>query len=249
MPSVPFPWSLAAHHQSFASTWRKTKRLRRRLAPISVKKNNTNFFGLKHTYRLRWPYRGVGHGVSFKSAESKQFFFLKFWRENICWPFSLPPLTAPLSFFSWPEKTTAFCNAIFFLHWFPREMTSLLAGNHRPPRRSVCHDYILIFTWTKWDESSKLPWTKIVQKSKYNKTTHPILSMWIFSHTTSGPPVGKPAAVTIDNEGLELRMHVCAHFPQIFPFSWHFSVRFSCLTPPWMLFLNQSLRLARKRFV
>ena len=29
---------------------------------------------------------------------------------------------------------------------------------------------ILIFTWTKWDESSKLPWTKIVQKSKYNKT-------------------------------------------------------------------------------
>ena len=29
------------------------------------------------------------------------------------------------------------------------------------------------FTWTKcpkWDESSKLPWTKIVQKSKYDKT-------------------------------------------------------------------------------
>ena len=31
-------------------------------------------------------------------------------------------------------------------------------------------DVILIFTWTKYDESSKLPWTKIVQKSKYNKT-------------------------------------------------------------------------------
>ena len=29
---------------------------------------------------------------------------------------------------------------------------------------------ILIFTWTKWDESLKLPWTRIVQKSKYNKT-------------------------------------------------------------------------------
>ena len=28
----------------------------------------------------------------------------------------------------------------------------------------------LIFTWTKWDESSKPPWTKIVQKSKYNET-------------------------------------------------------------------------------
>ena len=28
-PSVPFPWSLAAHHQSLASTLRKTKRLRR----------------------------------------------------------------------------------------------------------------------------------------------------------------------------------------------------------------------------
>ena len=31
MLSVPFPWSLAAHHQSIASTLRKTKRLRRRL--------------------------------------------------------------------------------------------------------------------------------------------------------------------------------------------------------------------------
>ena len=29
---------------------------------------------------------------------------------------------------------------------------------------------ISIFTWTKWDELSQLPWTKIVQKSKYNKT-------------------------------------------------------------------------------
>ena len=28
---------------------------------------------------------------------------------------------------------------------------------------------ILIFTWIKWDVSSKLPWTKMVQKSKYNK--------------------------------------------------------------------------------
>ena len=28
---VPFPWSLAVHHQSLASTLRKTKRLRRRL--------------------------------------------------------------------------------------------------------------------------------------------------------------------------------------------------------------------------
>ena len=32
LPSVLFPWSLAAHHQSLASTLRKTKRLRRRLA-------------------------------------------------------------------------------------------------------------------------------------------------------------------------------------------------------------------------
>ena len=32
LPSVPFPWSLAAHHQSLASTLRKTKRLRRRLS-------------------------------------------------------------------------------------------------------------------------------------------------------------------------------------------------------------------------
>ena len=31
LPSVPFPWSLAAHRQSLASTLRKTKRLRRRL--------------------------------------------------------------------------------------------------------------------------------------------------------------------------------------------------------------------------
>ena len=29
---------------------------------------------------------------------------------------------------------------------------------------------ITVFTWTKWDESSKLPWTKIVQKSQYDKT-------------------------------------------------------------------------------
>ena len=35
---------------------------------------------------------------------------------------------------------------------------------HRRPRCSVS------ITWTKWDESSNLPWTKIVQKSKYNKT-------------------------------------------------------------------------------
>ena len=31
LPSVPFPWSLAAHHQSLASTLRKTKRQRRML--------------------------------------------------------------------------------------------------------------------------------------------------------------------------------------------------------------------------
>ena len=31
LPSVPFPWSLAVHHQSLASTLRKTKHLRRRL--------------------------------------------------------------------------------------------------------------------------------------------------------------------------------------------------------------------------
>ena len=30
-PSVPFPWSLAVHHQSLAPTLRKTKRPRRRL--------------------------------------------------------------------------------------------------------------------------------------------------------------------------------------------------------------------------
>ena len=43
---------------------------------------------------------------------------------------------------------------------------------HRAPRRSMCHWMnILIFTRKNWcDESSKLPWTKIVQKSKYNKT-------------------------------------------------------------------------------
>ena len=29
---------------------------------------------------------------------------------------------------------------------------------------------ILTFTGTKWEKSSKLPRTKIVQKSKYNKT-------------------------------------------------------------------------------
>ena len=32
LPSVPFPWSLAAHHQSLASTLRKMKRLKRRLS-------------------------------------------------------------------------------------------------------------------------------------------------------------------------------------------------------------------------
>ena len=31
LPSVPFPWSLAVHHQSLACTLRKTKRPRRRL--------------------------------------------------------------------------------------------------------------------------------------------------------------------------------------------------------------------------
>ena len=31
LPSVPFPWSLAVHYQSLASTLQKTKRLRRRL--------------------------------------------------------------------------------------------------------------------------------------------------------------------------------------------------------------------------
>ena len=41
---------------------------------------------------------------------------------------------------------------------------------HRRPRCSMCQINIIIFTWTKYDESSKLPWTKIVQKSKYNKT-------------------------------------------------------------------------------
>ena len=35
LPSVLFPWSLAAHHQSLASTLRKTKRLRKRLSLIS----------------------------------------------------------------------------------------------------------------------------------------------------------------------------------------------------------------------
>ena len=34
---------------------------------------------------------------------------------------------------------------------------------------------ILIFTWIKWDVSSKLPWTKMVQKSKYNKIKAKIL--------------------------------------------------------------------------
>ena len=33
-PSVPFPWSVAVHHQSLASTTRKTKPLGRRLSPL-----------------------------------------------------------------------------------------------------------------------------------------------------------------------------------------------------------------------
>ena len=33
LPSIPFPWSLAVHHLLFASTLRKSKRLRRRLSP------------------------------------------------------------------------------------------------------------------------------------------------------------------------------------------------------------------------
>ena len=35
LPSVRFPWSLVVHHQSLASTLRKTKRLRKRLSLIS----------------------------------------------------------------------------------------------------------------------------------------------------------------------------------------------------------------------
>ena len=35
--SVPFPWSLAVHHQSLAVTLRKTKRLRRRLVSSSFR--------------------------------------------------------------------------------------------------------------------------------------------------------------------------------------------------------------------
>ena len=42
LPSVPFPWSLAVHHQSLAFGARlydtKTKRLRRRLALIATKR-------------------------------------------------------------------------------------------------------------------------------------------------------------------------------------------------------------------
>jgi len=34
LPSLPFPWSLAVHHQSLDSTLRKTKRLRRRLVGL-----------------------------------------------------------------------------------------------------------------------------------------------------------------------------------------------------------------------
>ena len=34
LPSVPFPWSLAIHHQSLAITVRKTKRLRRSVLVI-----------------------------------------------------------------------------------------------------------------------------------------------------------------------------------------------------------------------
>ena len=33
-PSVPFPWSVAVHHQSLTSTTRKTKPLGRRLSPL-----------------------------------------------------------------------------------------------------------------------------------------------------------------------------------------------------------------------
>ena len=115
------------------------------IAPISVKQVGKQYqFFCTEAHVPYWPHRGVGHGVSFKSAESKHFFFLIFCRENICWPFSLPPLTAPLSFFLWPEKTTTFCNAIIFLLWFPREMTSLFAGNQCAPRRSVSWQYINI---------------------------------------------------------------------------------------------------------
>ena len=70
--------------------------------------------------------------------------------------------------------------------WIPEcfDRLNLFSTKHSPPRRSMCHWMnILIFTWTKLDESSKLPWTKIVQKSKYNKTklryfnwTYPCLS-------------------------------------------------------------------------
>ena len=34
LPLVPFPWSVAVHHQSFTSTLRKTKRLTSRMAHL-----------------------------------------------------------------------------------------------------------------------------------------------------------------------------------------------------------------------
>ena len=46
LPSVPFPWSLAADHQTLASTLRKTKRLRRRLVIDSFSRRHEELSGM-----------------------------------------------------------------------------------------------------------------------------------------------------------------------------------------------------------
>jgi len=57
LPSVPFPWSLAVHHPSLASTLRKTKRLRRRLPWKGLLKNRfENSYGSIVIYRYIWIY-------------------------------------------------------------------------------------------------------------------------------------------------------------------------------------------------
>ena len=56
----------------------------------------------------------------------------------------------------WSDSPPAGCISRITTSWRPRNDL-----DHRRPRRRT-------ITWTKWDESSNLPWPKIVQESKYN---------------------------------------------------------------------------------
>ena len=94
-------------------------------------------------------------------------------------------------------------------------------------------------TWTKWGELSKLPWTKIVQKSKYNKTKLRYLPLterllvfpgWLKWHLSSSAIVGtihqrrikgwlqkkKPSPCTSTRSAINLRMidKSCSLAPQ-----------------------------------